>query len=155
MLGSKSSYFHKDKAHLDKCALNMVEYLKLKGYNYNQIAIYLKAFEYFVDNPNHFDGATLVRDLTDIPGLDIDACYHDYCYINYNVAVNPVMKWKADFLYGKGNERKGKSQYAAYSRFAGLTLSGLLFIPFARFKRGRMSREQKENFLRDYNTLIK
>jgi len=155
MLGSKSSYFHQDKAHLDKCALDMVAYLKLKGYSYSQINVYLVAFEYFENNPNEFDGATLVKDLCDLPGLDIDAMLHDFHYINCNVGSSFAMKWKADFLYAKGNERKGKSPYASCSRFAGLTLSGLLFIPFAILKRGKMSKEQKEKFLHDYKTLLK
>jgi len=154
MLGSKSNYFHQDKAHLDKCDLDVRTYLWIKGYSIPQVAIYLNAFDYFRENPNEFDGATLVRDLCDIPGLDIDALYHDYCYINYNVAVNPIMKFRADKLYAKGNERKGKSQYAAWSRMVGLTLTGIGFIPLAIFWRGRMTKEQKEKFLQDYKILL-
>ncbi len=153
MLGSKSNYFHKSITELRVCRYDVKLYLELKGYSREQIAVYIKAFDYFILNPDDFDGATLVKDLVDIPDLDIDAMYHDYCYVFYDVASSVVMKWRADKLYAKGNERKGKSLYAAYSRFAGLTLVGIGFIPFAAIKRGKMSDKQKLNFMKDFVTL--
>src|SRR6478752_1097821 len=116
MLGSVSHYFEQDKAQLDNCALNVISYLKLKGYDYDEINVYIKAFEYFVINPHDFDGATLVKDLCDLPGLDLDAMLHDFQYIFYGVGASVSMKWRADKLYALGNERKGKSEYASWSR---------------------------------------
>lgn len=153
MFGSKSSYFHKSIPELRVCRYDVKLYLELKGYDREQIAVYIRAFDYFILEPNDFDGATLVNDLCDIPYLDIDAMLHDYHYIYCGVASSISFKWKADKLYAKGNERKGKSLYAAYSRFIGLSLSGIGFILFARLKRGRMTKEQKEKFLQDYNIL--
>lgn len=164
MLGSESKYFHKDKANLDKCVFDMVAYLKMKGYNYDQIAIYIKAFEYFVLNPNDFDGATLVNDLCDIRGLDLDAMLHDHQYIVYFVGGSFSMKYRADKLFMHGIKKKGKNgilyklgvkNYPAYSRFIGLTISDLFWVPFAIIKRGRMSEKQREDFLKDYVTLLK
>lgn len=154
MLGSVSHYFEQDKTTLAQCRDKVIQYLILKGYELLGIAIYLKAFDYFVENPHDFDGATLVKDLCDLPGIDLDAMAHDFWYIKYNVASSIGLKWKADFLYSKGNERKGKGLYSAYSRFAGLTLVGIGFIPFARLKRGKVTKEQREEFLADYKCLI-
>ena len=153
MLGSVSHFLEQDKETLAQKWVDVSELLRLKGYNLESRLIYLKAFDYFVVNPHDFDGATAVKDLCDLPGLDLDALYHDYCYINYGVASSVINKWRADKLYAIGNERKGKSQYAAWSRFAGLTLSGLGFIPYAAIKRGKMSKEQKLNFMKDFVTL--
>jgi len=155
MFGSENHYFTQSALKLQIGRVNVSDLLGAKGYSQECIDLYLKAFDYFTTNPDKFDGATLVKDLCDLPGLDIDAMLHDYHYINYNVGSSFAMKWKSDFLYGKGNERKGKSLYASYSRFAGLTLSGLFFIPFAIIKRGKMSKEQKEKFLQDYKILLK
>lgn len=154
MFGSKSNYFNQDKETLATCREKVIQYLILKGYELSGIAIYLKAFDYFVENPNGFDGATLVKDLCDLPGLDLDALLHDFHYLKYNIASSIGLKWKADFLYSKGNERKGKGLYSAYSRFAGLTLVGIGFIPFARIKRGKVTKEQRDLFLSDYKCLI-
>lgn len=152
MLGSKSHFFHQSVEVLSSKRRQVVQLLKLKGYHDTEIAIYIKAYNYFCQNPAQFDGATIVKDLVDIPGLDLDAVLHDYQYIHHNVAANFVTKWKADWLYAKGQERKGKGQYSAFSRFIGLTIIGIVFVPYARIKRGK--KINKTAFLEEYNTLI-
>lgn len=154
MLGSENHFFTQDKATLNLKRDYVWKLLTMKGYCNDAVAIYLRAYDYFSINPAEFDGATLVKDLCDIPDLDLDAMYHDYCYIIYNVASSVSMKFRADKLYAIGNEYKGKGKYPSWSRFIGLTLSGLGFIPFARLKRGKMTKEQKESFMCDYRTLI-
>ena len=153
MLGSKSKFFHQSVEVLSSKRRQVVQLLKLKGYNDTEIAIYIKAYNYFCQNPAQFDGATIVKDLIDVPGLDLDAMLHDYHYINYNVAASFVTKWKADWLYAKGNERKGKGQYSAFSRFVGLTIIGIVFVPYARWKRGKTI--NRTAFLEEYKILIK
>lgn len=154
MLGSSNHFFNQDKATLNLKRDYVWKLLTMKGYCNDAVAVYLKAYDYFCINPDDFDGATLIKDLCDIPDLDLDAMYHDYCYLIYNVASNISMKWRADKLYAKGNERKGKGLYSAYSRFIGLSVSGIGFIPFARIKRGKMSEKQKISFMSDYKTLM-
>jgi hypothetical protein len=39
---------------------------RCKGYSAEQIAVYIKAFDYFWENPDDFDGATIVKDLMDV-----------------------------------------------------------------------------------------
>lgn len=155
MLGSKSTYFQQSKAVLFKSRDKIFRLLDLKGYDYNEIVIYLTAFDYFCKNTTDFDGATIVKDLQDLPRLDLDAMLHDYHYINYNAGSNFITKWKADWLYAKGNERKGKGQYSAFSRFVGLTLIGIGFVPYAYLKRGKITLNQRSKFLKEYKLLIK
>ncbi|KIQ22642.1 hypothetical protein RT99_05910 [Flavobacterium sp. MEB061] len=126
----------------------------IKGYNKLEISIYLKAFDYFCQNPTDFDGATVVKDLQDLPKLDLDAMLHDYQYSVQNVAATFYTKWYSDWLYAKGQERKGKGQYSSFSRFIGLTLIGIGFVPYANYKRGSITLKQKKEFLEDYKTLM-
>ena len=152
MLGSKSNFFNQSTQVLKNARANAYTILRVKGYYLDEVDIYMKAFDYFSQNPEQFDGATVVKDLVDIPGLDLDAMLHDYQYIHHNVAASFVTKWKADWLYAKGNERKGKGQYSAFSRFIGLTIVGIGFVPYVRIKRGKTI--NRTVFLEEYNTLI-
>lgn len=125
--------------------------LSAKDYNRNEIKVYKKAFLFFAVNPNEFDGASYSKDLCDIKGLDLDAMLHDYHYCKYNVCSNFATKWKADWIYAKGVERKGKSLYSAYGRFAGLTIVGIVRVPYCYFIYGKAD---KLNINLDYRILI-
>jgi len=163
MLGSNSTYFYQSKETLLKLRGNVILLLELKGYNHHQVTIYLEAYDYFCQNPSQFDGATIVKDLVDIPGLDLDAMLHDYHYIVYNVAAGFSTKWKADYLFLIGNRKKGKSnlkwlrKYTGIDnvslRFIGLTIIGICFVPYALIKRGR--KINKTEFEKEYQTLLK
>lgn len=128
MFFSKSDYFKQTSIVLNQKAKDVELYLELKGYNASEIAEYLLAYRYFMDYPTQYDGATIVKDLIDVHDLDLDAMLHDYEYLVLKAGHNFITKWKSDFKYGKGIERKGKSAYAAWSRFAGLTVTGILFV---------------------------
>jgi hypothetical protein len=155
MLGSQSKYFAQNKEVLDTNRTRVMKLLDYKGYDINEIIIYLKAFDYFCKNPNDFDGATIVKDLQDLPHLDLDAMLHDYHYLVYNAGASFKTKFQADWMYAKGNERKGKGQYSAFSRFVGLTIIGVGFVPYAYFNRGKMSETQKIQISNDYKILIR
>lgn len=154
MLGSENHYFKQAPELICQGRFDLKDILRIKGYNLEQIEIYVKAFNYFALNPGQFDGATLVKDLCDLPDLDIDAMLHDYRYLKYNVGTSVLLKTKADWLYAKGNERKGKGLYSAYSRFVGLTAITPFFSLFARIKRGKLTKEQRDSFLTDYKILL-
>ena len=92
---------------------------------------YLKAYDYFVKNGG-FDGATIVKDLTDIQGLDLSALLHDYRYI---VELKKYHSWrwlfkkiKYDFEYAKSMELMGKGITIPYLRFIGLLLSTPFYL---------------------------
>lgn len=154
MFFSKSIFFKQRPNALLAKRYDVFSLLTMKGYNRRQIDIYLNAYDYFVNNPNDFDGATFVKDLIDVRGLDLDAMLHDYQYLKYNVASNIKIKFLTDLLYAKGIEKKGKSQYAAYSRFFGLTaLVGIPIMIYSLIKRGFTTDSQKKQFLKDYKIL--
>lgn len=155
MLGSTNPFFAQSVEELSLKRRQLAQLLRFKGYGLREIEVYVKAYNYFCMNPKKFDGATVVKDLVDIPDLDLDAMLHDYHYINHNVAASLVLKFKADWLYAKGQERKGKGQYSAFSRFVGLTIIGIGFVPYSRIKRGKISQQQKEEFLKEYQILIR
>lgn len=155
MFWSRNDFFKKTPSQLAYYRKEVFEYLRIKGYSFKEIEVYLTAYDYFCQNPLEFDGATIVKDLIDIPGLDLDAMLHDYQYIVYKVASNFYTKWKADWLYAKGQERKGKGQYSAFSRLFGLTITGILFVPYSYWKRGAVKPLQEFNFIEDYRILIK
>lgn len=135
MLGSQSRWFHKDPEELKIKRLEIITLLKIKGYRSDQIEIYLKAYDYFCVNPDSYDGATIVKDLCDIPRLDLDAMLHDFHYIVYNVSKSFKTKFLADWIYAKGQESKGKGSYSSFSRFLGLTIVGLFFVPYTVLKK--------------------
>ena len=130
-----SKYFFQAKDILDNNKKDVVAYLTLKEYTATEIALYVKAYEYFCKYPSKYDGATFVKDLIDLKGLDLDAMLHDYEYIALGAAHNFFSKWKSDLRYAKGIERKGKSAYAAWSRFIALLFTGIFFVPYVNIKR--------------------
>lgn len=154
MMGSKNNFFKQDLATLEQKRSDVATLLKIKGYYDHQIEVYLKAFDYFIKNSEEYDGATIVKDLQDIPHLDLDAMLHDYHYLVSNVAANFYTKWYADWLYAKGQERKGKGQYSSFSRFLGLTIIGIGFVPYANYIRGDISIKQKIDFFKNYEALM-
>jgi len=153
MYGSKSNYFYQTEDKLKTSLKKMKLFLYLKDYKTTEQKVYGKAFKFFMNNPHKFDGATIVKDLYDLKGLDIDAMLHDYHFVNYNVGSSFTWKWKADWLFAKGNERKGKGLYSAYSRFAGLTIAGVYFVPYTYIMRGKIREWQKQAFTEDFNTI--
>ena len=154
MLGSESTYFFQDKELLNHNRVLVVQVLLFNCYSFKEIGIYLDAYDYFIKNPNAYDGATLVRDLYDIPNLDLDAMLHDYFYIIFNVASNLITKWKADWLYCQEQICKGKPKKSAYARFIGLTFTSIEFLIYTKIKRGKITEQQKQKFNINYNILM-
>lgn len=153
MIGSKSKYFHQSPEALAEGRNKIVDYLRIWNYTLEEVCIYLKAYDYFCKNPNDFDGATIVKDLHHIPGLDINAMLHDYMYLIYNAAANLFVKWFCDYLYAKEMERLGKGG-ASWARFTGLKITGIPFAIYANFKRGSITQKQELEFWKDYKILM-
>ena len=81
MLGSKNNTFYKSKTDLDNLYYDMDVLLRIKGRSEDECWKYKKAFTYFRTFPHKYDGATIVKDLNDLPNLDLDAMLHDYEYL--------------------------------------------------------------------------
>ena len=63
----------------------MVILLQIKDRTPAEISNYCAAYDFFCKFTTKFDGATFVKDLCDLPKLDLDAMLHDYeCLIGAN-----------------------------------------------------------------------
>ena len=132
MFGSKNNTFYKSKEELEGIYSNMNAILTLKGHSQESIWRYKKAFQYFINFPDKFDGATIAKDLNDLPNLDLDAMVHDYEYIT-GANTSFVRKWKADFRYIKNMERNGKG--LRLIRLLLLTIIGVIFVTYCIIKK--------------------
>lgn len=152
MLGSKSKYFFQsaEKLKSDKEKLSL--YLQINNYSIFEINIYLKAFSYFCDNPSRYDGATIVKDLYHIPGLDINAMLHDWLYIIFKTSANFYVRFYSDWLYAKEMERTGKG-FLAWMNFSLLLFTYPIFTPYVYLIKGkRCTKEDKLLFFEIYKT---
>ena len=129
MFWSKDNTFYKSKEELQYLLNDIIKILTIKK-NKN-IEQYIIAFNYFVNNPSKFDGATIVKDLVDIEELDLDAMVHDYEYLN-GANRSFIKKWNADIRYIKNMEANGKGIRVV--RFILLTIAGIGTIPYSYFK---------------------
>ena len=132
MFGSKNNTFYKKRHELDDLYANMAMLLFLKGRTENEIWKYKRAFTYFRTFPHKFDGATIVKDLNDLPNLDLDAMLHDYEYL-CGANKDFKRKFKADFDYIRNMEKNGKG--IRVFRLILLTLSGILYVPYCKIFR--------------------
>lgn len=117
MIWSRPKYFHLSTNYLKANRRELEYFLNLKGVNPDK---YLEAYDYFVENPKKYDGATIVKDLDDVFGLDLSALRHDYDYL-VPLKKEKGLKWlkmkfKIDFEYGKSMEIMGKHPFVAYLR---------------------------------------
>lgn len=154
MLGSKSQYFNQSEEQLKRCRIDLVLYLKSQRFSVIKRSVYLRAFDYFCENPKGFDGATVVKDLHHIPGLDINAMLHDYHCVVYNIASSFRAKWRGDWLYAKQMEHTGKG-WLSWFNFGLLKLVGIPHIVYANYKRGYINAQQLKAFENDYKNLMK
>lgn len=155
MFGSQCSFFTQDARILLLKRRDIIRVLTAKGYLSHERAIYLEAYDYFCVQTTEYDGATIVKDLCDIIGLDLDAMLHDYHYIVQNAGASFSAKFKADWIYATGMEKKGKGQISAFSRFTALTIIGIGFVPYAYFVRKKISFIQDKNIDNHYKILVK
>lgn len=122
-------FFNRDKIEIKKDRRKVKALLNLKGLDSKY---FLEAFDYFVDNPESYDGATIIKDLIDVVGLDLGALRHDYDYL-YTLPKFKGIQWlkmKAivDFNYGKNLEELGKGIFTPYSRTFLLWLSTPFYL---------------------------
>lgn len=129
MFWSRNNTFYKNRGQLVVIKNNLISLLYLKNRSYKDIKKYEEAFDYFIEYPYQFDGATIVKDLNDLPNFDLDAMLHDYQYIK-GANKDFGKKWKADFEYIKNMEKNGKG--IRIFRLILLTLTGLLFVPYCK-----------------------
>lgn len=129
MLGSKSKFFLQDDYALEMFRDSAHKLLLIKNRKKEEIETYLKSYDFFCKYPTKFDGATIVKDLHDIPNLDLDAMVHDYeCLIgaNRDYKLWYISAWN----YYENMRKNGKGNQ--FLRFAGLCLAGVFFVPYCK-----------------------
>lgn len=126
---SKSDFFNKKKLDLNIIWIERIEPTLIDyGFNNKDKTRIRNAYNYFIENPLSFDGATIVNDLTQIKDLDIPAMVHDYGYFS---AKNIKDRLKLDWQYSQDMRKFQIGYITAYSRMIGvfiINLSGLYTI---------------------------
>jgi hypothetical protein len=128
MFFSRNSFFKQPQVVLLNKLSKVVTLLKIKEVPEKEINNYVKAYRYFCKNTKDFDGATIVKDLDDIPNLDLNAMLHDYRYLVENASLNFISKWEADIEYLEGMARLGKGYRTG--RFISLFFIGIIWVPY-------------------------
>tara|TARA_R110000796_G_scaffold101246_1_gene209976 strand:+ start:157 stop:576 length:420 start_codon:yes stop_codon:yes gene_type:complete len=135
----KNKFFLQDSKVLAEKRLDVIEYLRIKNVSN---ATYLPAYDYFVINNTQFDGATIVKDLNDLPDLTLAACKHDHGYLT-ELALIPwykLLKWlktkvKLDWQYAKDLEDLGKGTWIPYGRAVSLIITIPLYPLYILYKK--------------------
>lgn len=123
--------------------LDIVFILKSLNIQDNKIEEYKVAFEYFLDNPEKFDGATFVKDLFilkisqrdrfgDRIKLDINAMLHDYEYLRGDF-YSFIKITISNLNYVKNIQACGQGLH--WTRFIGLTFISLFYVPYKNIKK--------------------
>ncbi|TQI72264.1 hypothetical protein JM79_3221 [Gramella sp. Hel_I_59] len=143
---STNDFFMQDDHLIFQAKRDMDVMLQLWQYEISERGPYNQAFDYFLRNPKHFNGASMTEELCDIPWLDLDAMLHDYLYVGLNASASLKMTWRADKLLRQEMRRRGKSSWNTGYRFAMLTLKTPFFLAWAYLVKGRrISDSQKRD----------
>lgn len=139
-----NTFFKKSKQELFIKRNELITLLKIKGFTINYILGILEAFDYFIENPDNFDGATAVQDLYDFDILDLKALVHDYLFDRYNCGASFSYRKKADKLYAKMHDNFHNGDLEKITRYIGLQLIAKPHLIITVIKRGFMKKDQKE-----------
>lgn len=117
-----------------KAKNDMINVLNALDRSEKDIEIYCRAFDYFVQFPKLFDGATIARDLYHVCyyvngkkyKLSIDAMKHDWRYIVHlgNRDYKANYKWNKEYFNDMLRNGKG----TRYLRFIGLVIVGPFYV---------------------------
>ena len=134
MLFSKNNVFkNQTKRTLEVLDFDIETLLKIKDIHIN----YKDAFNYLSKNPAQFDGATVVKDLVDLPKLSISAMIHDYEYL-INLPKYKGLEWlkykiRIDWEYGQNLELLGKGYFIPYTRAIALIITTPIYLIIKQF----------------------
>ena len=124
----RNRFFLQNSTVLAEKRKEVIEYLRIKGIDNKR---YLQAYDYFATHNEEFDGATIVKDLDDLPDLPLAAMVHDWRYVHILLKYNGwrwlKIKVRFDWEYGKNLEALGKGAWVPYVRAVGLIISTPLY----------------------------
>lgn len=150
-----SSFFKKQYWELLEKKLILIYLLNDFNFNKYEVNNFVKAFEFFEEFPDKFDGATVVRDFYILNGLDVCAMIHDYMYVKYNLPVNFLNKIKADYIYCKYLRKFNISWWSVWAvRFCGLVASSPIYAVYKKVKFNQTHTNQDSlefiNYIKDF-----
>lgn len=127
---SKSNFFRQPKMALQY--KRQLLWSVLKDFEVQKQWPFIEAYDYFMENPTQFDGATIVKDVPTIRGLDAPAMLHDYQYIHIAFWTRKgfAQKIKSDWNYGCNMEQLGVLPIIAYTRAVLLIVSTPLYYMY-------------------------
>jgi hypothetical protein len=129
---SNSAFFQKTKETLNTKWGLLIDILYDRGFTYEEVKSFNLAYYFFTENPNAFDGATIVADFDTINGLDASAMLHDYRYLklrNKGFWSYLKGKLKADVEFGKNMRKLGITWLNAWFRVTLLIISTIIWMP--------------------------
>lgn len=144
----KCDFFSQDAETLESRKTHLASVLFDFGFSMQEVSEIMLAYDYFIDNPTQFDGASIVKDLDTINGLDAAAMVHDYDYIlGYFWSIRGlVRKIKNDWKYAQFQERTGKGSITPYTRAILLIISTPLYYLFFQVKKLKFSKNRFKNY---------
>ena len=131
-----NKFFQQPLEVLVEKRIDVIEYLRIKGVENTR---YLKAYDYFATHNKEFDGATIVKDLNDLPDLPLAAMVHDFGYL-IELKKARFSKWlqtkiKLDWKYGQDLESLGKGTWIPYIRAISLIVTSPFYPLFIIYKK--------------------
>jgi hypothetical protein len=125
---SKSTFFLKSKEELaKKWYLLEITLIDFK-FTEHEIKGFKNAYNFFLENPYEFDGATIVRDLNTINELDAPAMLHDFKYI-FSRGIKHRLKYDKEYLDNMIKlEVHPISAYLRFGLLIFLNISGIYFL---------------------------
>lgn len=132
VIGDSVNVFFSTKEELKDLKNHMLVLLEVKNRSKEDIALYLSAFSYFEAHPNSYTEGIVLKDLDDLPNLDLDTMVREYNYIQ-GANLSFSSKWKEDVRYIENMKKQGKG--VRLFRLFLLTLIGILYVPYCNLKR--------------------
>ena len=127
---SENKFFFLDKKELQIAKQKLIISLQNLDRDDAYIKRSIKSYNWFCENPERYDGSTIVLDLAIIfhkkEKLEVESMNHDYDWI-HGANRNFLKCWKSNLVYYKDLRRNGKGR--KIGRLIGLTLVSFFFVP--------------------------
>lgn len=138
IFGYSGFFVEQTKEELEQCWVLIENQLDNYLINIKQKAKYRRAYEYFMENPEKYDGATFVKDLFILKiekrnkfgeqlKIDINAMLHDYEYF-MGAYYSFIKITKSNLDYVKNIQACGQGLH--WDRFIGLSFISLFYVPY-------------------------
>lgn len=129
---SKNDFFFQSPEDLAIARNKVIQTLQNLERSQEYIKGALEDYDWFCDNPERYDGSTIVEDLCDVyhkgKGLETASLRHDKKWI-FGANRNFLKCWKSNWEYYKDLKANGKSRWKGIFRMVGLNIISIVFVP--------------------------